>query len=159
MRLHASKIVAPLLTLALCLAAPSARSFAQEAAPTPAPPTSDQDGKLCTVAGTVTSLATGEPLRRARVIISSEDSQGKTSPQLAMTADGGQFSITHIRPGRHSLVVYRDGYLPAQYGQTDPDQAGAILSLAPGQKMTDLIFRLQRMAVITGRVVDEAAIR
>ena len=153
MTLRTSRIVAFITTTAVCLLAPARQLPAQEAPTAQNRP--DQTNQLCTVAGTVVSLATGEPLRKARVVISSEDQQGKSSPQYTMTDGAGQFSITHIRPGRHSLLVYRDGYLPAQYGQTDPDQAGAILSLAPGQKMTDLIFRLQRMAVITGRVVNE----
>ena len=153
MTLRTSRIVAFITTTAVCLLAP-ARQLPAEEAPT-AQNRHDQTNQLCTVAGTVVSLATGEPLRKARVVISSEDQQGKSSPQYTMTDGAGQFSITHIQPGRHSLLVYRDGYLPAQYGQADPDQVGAILSLAPGQKITEgqapAGARARRNAVMHGK--------
>lgn len=151
----------------LCAVVPLPASFAQDEAPLPAGATqstaqrsaaspSDSDKQMCTVAGTVTGEATGEPLRRARVVLAGQRSQNYSGPQLVITDGAGHFSIDHVRPGRYSLVVERDGYLPAQYGQGDPDKLGSVLSLVAGQKkMTDLVFRLQRMAVITGRVVDE----
>ncbi len=160
MRLHASKTVAFLLTLGLCLANRSANSLAQEATPTPVPATSDQGNQMCAVAGTVTSLATGEPLKNARILLSAErTSAGRTPghppPRLVITDAAGHFSIDQVRPGRYSLVAYREGYMSLQYGQNDPEEDGAVLSLAQGQKINDLLFRMQRYAVITGRVVDE----
>jgi hypothetical protein len=155
MRLHASKIVAFVLTLGLCLAIPFARSFAQEAVPTPAPPTSDQDSQLCEVAGTVTSLATGEPLKRTRVILSAETGPGHTMPTVAITDAAGHFSFASVKPGRYGLAVMHDGYIPSEYGESDSSGEGSVLTLTAGQRMTDLVFRLQKYAVITGRVVDE----
>jgi hypothetical protein len=53
------------------------------------------------------------------------------------------------------MRLERTGYVSQRYGQDEPDKPGAILALAPGQKMTDLLFCLQSAGVITGRVSDE----
>ena len=42
-----------------------------------------------------------------------------------------------------------------EFGQRGPNQPGSILSLAPGQTLQDIVFRLIPAAVITGRVYDE----
>jgi protocatechuate 3,4-dioxygenase beta subunit len=155
MPFRASSIVSFLMVVGLCLAIPSAQSFAQETPPTPAPPTSDQDNQLCTVAGTVVSLATGEPLKNADVLLNAERIPGHPVPRLTTTDAAGHFLIERVESGRYYLDAYREGYVPSRYGQSDPREYGAMLSLAPGQKISDLIFRMQRYAVITGRVVDE----
>jgi len=154
-------LVSRLVILILCLAASSRCTPAQDANATPAtnPVTSAGAGtpgstnQLCTIAGTVTSLATGEPLHRAHVVLSAEGQNPR--PQLATTDAAGHFALENVRPGRYGLVVYRDGYLPTQYGETNSDDQGAVLSLVPGQEIGDLVFRLQRTAVISGRVIDE----
>lgn len=122
-------------------------------------PTSSQqstavsDDKLCTLAGTVLSANTGEPLRRAHVNLEVRDKTDE-NPYRAVTDSSGHFAIEHVAPGSYDLQVVRDGYQRASYGQMHPAQSGAVLVLAPGQKMTDLLFRLRRLAVVTGRVVD-----
>src|SRR5258708_23825437 len=56
--------------------------------------------------------------------------------------------------GRYRLHVSRNGFVATQYGQKKPGDPGATLWLGPGDKKTDLLFRLKRAAVITGRVFD-----
>jgi protocatechuate 3,4-dioxygenase beta subunit len=148
--------------LVLCLVVPLQRSSAQDATATPgngeqstAAATPDQDSQLCIVAGTVTSLATGEPLKKVDVTLRAESPDKQHRPQSVITDAAGHFSIDHIPPGRYEMAISRDGYLPQRYAQENGQGPGAVLSLRAGQRMTDLIFRLQKMAVITGRVVDE----
>jgi 5-hydroxyisourate hydrolase-like protein (transthyretin family) len=118
---------------------------------------SDPDGQLCTVAGTVTSVATGEPLKKVEIALSPESPDTHPRPRTVLTDANGAFSLDHVVPGRYYLAVRREGYLTQQYGQKQDngEDFGAVLSLTAGQKITDLIFRLQKTAVITGRVVDE----
>ncbi len=101
------------------------------------------------------SLATGEPLKKASVLLKAERIPGHPAPRLTTTDAAGHFLIERVQPGRYYLDAYREGYIAARYGQSDPTEYGAMLSLAPGQRTNDLIFRMQRYAVITGRVVDE----
>jgi len=42
-----------------------------------------------------------------------------------------------------------------EYGQRQPNSPGAILTLVPGQRLRDLVFKLIPAAVIAGRVYDE----
>jgi protocatechuate 3,4-dioxygenase beta subunit/uncharacterized protein (DUF2141 family) len=107
------------------------------------------------IAGTVLSAATGDPLKKARITLSLSGDRGDAKPLSTITDEAGHFSIDQIPPGRYLLDADRNGYLRQQYGQTKADRPGVILTLSAGQKMGDISFRLQRSAVITGRVVDE----
>jgi 5-hydroxyisourate hydrolase-like protein (transthyretin family) len=123
----------------------------------PVAPQSSGNGndQLCTIAGTVLSANTGEPLKKAHVVLHPQSDGSNEHPLTATTDASGHFSIEKIPAGRYDLTVDHANYLDTQYGQDQPDKPGATLSLAPGQKMTDLLFRLHRAAVITGRVLDE----
>jgi hypothetical protein len=52
------------------------------------------------------------------------------------------------------LKVSRDGYVEQEFGQKKPTDPGAMFVLRPGQKMSDLIFKLGRAGVITGHVFN-----
>jgi hypothetical protein len=52
------------------------------------------------------------------------------------------------------LKVSRDGYVKQEFGQKKPTDPGAVFALKPGQKMSDLIFKLGRAGVITGHVFN-----
>jgi len=152
-------ILLPIVLLAASFLIIPASCLAQE--PAPAPQNSgDPASQLCTIAGTVVSANTGEPLKKALVDISpkEEDSASGDTKSRAFTATtdaAGHFSIGQIPPGSYDLEVSRANYLTSRYGQDQLDKPGATLTLAPAQKMTDLLFRLHHTAIITGRVVDE----
>lgn len=116
----------------------------------------DQDSQLAAVAGTVVNASTGEPLKKAQVVMNKDEEIHDEHPLYAITDAAGHFSIARISPGRYNLEVRRAGYLTARYGQgQQPDRRGAVFTLAASQKISDLLFRLQRTAVISGRVQDE----
>jgi Carboxypeptidase regulatory-like domain len=108
---------------------------------------------VCAVAGTVLRASTGEPLKKARVILSSRSADDSAQPFVAISDATGHFAFDP--PGRYDMRVDRTGFVPQRYAQDDPDKPGAILTLAAGQKMTDLVFRLQSAGVITGHISDE----
>jgi Carboxypeptidase regulatory-like domain len=142
--------------LALYFAIVPAFCFAQQ--PPASPTSADPNDQLAAIAGTVVSANTGEPLKKAHVVLSQKgaDRDDPNKQPLSATTDAvGHFSIEKIPAGSYDLVVSRANYIDARYGQDQLDKPGAILSLAPGQKMTDLLFRLRRTGIITGRVVDE----
>jgi protocatechuate 3,4-dioxygenase beta subunit len=145
--------VIPIALLAICIVISPANCLAQ---PSVAPQLSgNENDQLCTIAGTVLSANTGEPLKKAHVVLHRQ-SDGSNERPLASTTDAtGHFTIEKIPPGRYGLKVDRANYLATQYGQDQPDQPGATLNLAPGQKITDLLFRLHRAAVIAGHILDE----
>jgi hypothetical protein len=148
----------PIALLAMCSVIAPAFCLAQQSA-TPQS-AGDPNDQFATVAGTVVSANTGEPLRKAHVSLFhlGDDSESDDSNKRSLTATtdaAGHFAIDKIPAGKYDLEVTRTDYVTARYGQDQPDKPGATLSLAPGLKIADLLFRLNRMGVITGRVVDE----
>lgn len=139
--------------LAMCIFIPPAPCLAQQ--PVASQSSGNENDQLCTIAGTVLSANTGEPLKKAHVVLHPQSDGSNDHPLTATTGASGHFSIEKIPAGRYGLRVDRANYLDTQYGQDQPDKPGAILSLAPSQKITDLLFRLHRTAVIAGRVLDE----
>jgi hypothetical protein len=51
--------------------------------------------------------------------------------------------------------VTRNGYVDQELGQKKPGDPGAVFTLRPGQRIADLVFKLGRAGVITGKVFDE----
>ena len=79
-------------------------------------------------------------------------------PQIygATTDHEGRFEIKEIVAGRYLFFAAHSGYLEQEYKAAKSGVGeGAILSLISGQEVTDVVFRLVRAAIITGRVVDD----
>jgi hypothetical protein len=106
-----------------------------------------------TVEGQVVKAATGELLPEAQVRLRRVDSQAQ--PLTAVTDVSGRFAFTEVKPGEYRLLVQVQGYVSQQYGQRGPNHRGSTLSLAPGQRVRDIVFRLVPNAVIAGRVYTE----
>lgn len=134
---------APLLVLALILF--SAPLGAKQAA--------GHAVEKAALEGQVVKAATGEPLKKA--LLRLQKAEARAQQVTALTDAGGRFVLSDIEPGRYRLSVQRNGYVRQRYGQRGPNHRGTILSLAPGQHLRDIVFRLIPHAVITGRVYDE----
>jgi hypothetical protein len=147
---------APSLALAfLCFVlAPHSRASAQQLGPLANTSTQDPQSKVASVAGQVLRADIGEPLKKARILITSEN-DNSADPYTAITDSEGRFSIAGIRPGRYKMNVERDGFISKSYGEDKTGSSSAVLLLESGQQITDLLFRLQKCGVISGRVLDE----
>jgi hypothetical protein len=118
------------------------------------PSTSTAPGQeTAIVAGNVLRLDTGEPLKKARVMLLGQGADALSV--FYLTDEQGHFVFENVPPGPYNLQVSRNGYLDAEYGQKKPGAPGAILTLSSGQRMTDLVFKLSHTAAISGRVFDE----
>jgi hypothetical protein len=109
--------------------------------------------ETCTVSGMVVSKMDGAPLKGATLWLGSDENREHTI--ATTTAADGRFELRNVPAGPYSLTVHRNGYVDAQYGQKKPNDPGSKLTLRPGQKLVDLVFKLGRTGVITGRVFDE----
>lgn len=107
----------------------------------------------CRIEGQVVKAGTGEPLKKARVVL--RKAEGRDPPDGTATDAAGQFVLKDIEPGHYLLWVERNGYVRQEYGQRNPERSGTILTLEKGQKLRDVLFRLIPAAVIAGHVVDE----
>ena len=137
------------------------RQTSQTAAPQPQqgePPAEVKPEDRCTIEGLVVNAATGEPLKKARLVLRSVGAPQANPPREAYAAlsdASGRFAIREIAPGRYYLRARRNGFAQQDYGQKGPDSRGTVLALERGQVLRDLTIRLQPGGVITGRVVDE----
>ena len=105
------------------------------------------------IEGRVVRAGTGEPLKKAWVVL--QKAEAREMPRAATTDADGKFVLTDIEPGRYRLVTRRNGYVTREHGQRAPDRPGVTLTLAPGQRLDDILFELIPAAVIAGRVYDE----
>ena len=144
------------LILALAVAVLGNVLFAQ--APTKSPDNSDKANKPagnCSVSGRVVSAADGTPLRSARVGLIQANERKHFQAYAATTDDRGHFELKQIEAGRYQFFASHIGYLEQQYQAKVPgEDEGAMLSLASGQEISDVLFRLVRAGVITGKVLD-----
>ena len=119
--------------------------------PTPQP--AEKPPEKCVLEGQVVRAGSGEPLKKARVVL--RKAEGRDEPYSTLSDAAGRFVLTDLEPGRYRLYVGRNGYVRQEYGQRQPNSPGTILTLAPGQRLRDLVFKLIPAAVIAGRVYDE----
>jgi hypothetical protein len=106
----------------------------------------------CTLQGVVVKAESGEPLKKALVRL--REVGGRDHRSSDETDETGRFEI-RVDPGRYRLLASHNGYIPQLYGERAFGGRGSILTVAAGQKISDLTFRLTPAAVITGHVYDE----
>jgi hypothetical protein len=108
------------------------------------------------VEGSVINKLSGAPVKSAHVIYTRiASAAGVTvSPISTDTDAGGNFSL-HLPPGTYRLWVERNGFARQIYGALSPAGEGTNLTLAAGQQLSQIIFKLVPQGAIAGRVVDE----
>jgi protocatechuate 3,4-dioxygenase beta subunit len=109
-----------------------------------------------TISGIVTDAATGQPLKKAQLMLrNTQPGNGRFQrPEVVTTGVDGRYAFT-VDPGQYRLAANRNGYVQQAYGQKDARRPGTILTLTEGQELKSIDFRLVPGGVITGRVVDE----
>jgi hypothetical protein len=100
--------------------------------------------------GIVLSDSSGQPLRRAQVLLRSSDSASRAMSQS--TGDSGAFSFSSVPPGLYSISVHRDGYLPATSGFLGAYRMPPVFHVEPGATLQGFTVRMKSWGVISGRV-------
>jgi 5-hydroxyisourate hydrolase-like protein (transthyretin family) len=131
----------------------SARLLAQSAEP-PQEKTAQHPQPLCAVSGSVVTAAEGTPLKSTRVALVPEGRNSKKHMYAASTDSDGRFLLKDVEQGRYTFLATRAGFVDQHY-QAKGAETGATLSLKPGDKVSDVLFRMTLAAVITGRVTSE----
>jgi hypothetical protein len=116
----------------------------------------DPTAEACTLSGIVVGKADGAPLKGATAHLWPEGG-GRDSEHTIAAKSGtdGRFLLKNVPAGNYHLKVSRNGYFDVEYGQHKPSDPGAIVNLQPGQNMSDLLFKMGRAGVISGRIFDE----
>ena len=114
---------------------------------------SDRAPRTASITGTVYDAVSDQPLKKARVSLIRLEGQAR--PRTVTTGADGKFALANINEGRYRLAAERAAYARMEYGQRSPSRPGPPITIKPGQKLTEVVFRMARAAVITGRVIDE----
>jgi Carboxypeptidase regulatory-like domain len=110
------------------------------------------------IVGQVADAATGDPVPEAIVVLTMPKYfENPTTPRGRVMADGeGRFFFTDLPAGEYFLQATKDGYAPGMYGQRRAWGQNLLLSVAEGERLTDVTLRVWKHGVIAGTVVDEA---
>jgi hypothetical protein len=105
----------------------------------------------CSVEGTVTNSATGEPVKKAWVTL--EPVTARTNPYATTTDAAGHFLIDEVDAGRFTLMASHGRYTQptSPHGGPKPSLA---FTLEKGQKMKGIELKLAPEGVISGRILD-----
>ena len=120
-----------------------------QSAPTP----TSQPPATAFISGIVLDRATGAPLRKAQVNLSTDEAVPLDAQ--AITSADGRFAFAHVPPGRYTLHADCEGYLHAWYGAGTPEHLPGIITLEPGEQRHNFVLRLDAVAAISGIVVDQ----
>ena len=116
-----------------------------------------QDSPKPSIAGIVLRSGSGEPLSRAQLTltrIAPEVAGNSSAIRTVLTESDGKFIFEDLEAGEYRLSAARNGYTQQSYGQPRPNLPGATISLAAGQTLKNVTFRLIQAGVLTGRVRD-----
>jgi len=116
--------------------------------------TEQHPASLCLVAGRVVTASDGSPLKSARVALVQEPFTSHAQIFGAISDSDGHFLLKDVAPGRYQFFASRAGFVDQQYESQGTD-GGAVLDLKPGQRISDVLFRLTVAAVITGRISSD----
>ena len=105
------------------------------------------------ISGIVLDRATGTPLRKAQVNLSTDETVPLDAQ--AITSADGRFAFAHIPPGKYTLHADCEGYLHVWYGAATPEHLPGIITLEPVEQRHDFVLRLDAVAAISGIVVDQ----
>jgi hypothetical protein len=125
------------------------------AAQTTVKPTTNNEVKeeTCVVSGIVVRKADSVPLKGATVqLVNGEDRENTIATK---TGPDGHFELRNVPAGQYRFKAMRNGYVEYEYGQKKTTDPGATFTLRAGQRMMDLIFKLARAGVLTGKIYDD----
>ena len=100
--------------------------------------------KLGRVTGTVVETKSGEPVRKAVVLL-------RRDPNSAfgtLTGDSGKFSFGNLEPGAYTIAVEKDGWV------SDRDSKALTTAVAAGVTSAAVTVHMVKTGTISGRVMD-----
>ena len=143
-----ARIAALVVGLALTV-----RGAAQVIPAAPAPP----GPRTAMIVGQVVDAVTEDPVGEAIVQMAMRaSSENPSTPRGRVMTDGeGRFFFSDLPAGEYFLEATKDGYAPGTYGARRAWTQSQALSLAEGERPTDITLKVWKYGVIAGTVIDE----
>lgn len=107
-------------------------------------------GGTASVSGVVVD-ADGKPMRQVQVQLEGDPRASRT----VVTRGDGRFAFEQVAAGEFAVRAARPGFPDVSYGAKRPGRPGSKLQLRDGQRVTDVVLRMERGAVLTGTVYDD----
>ncbi len=107
---------------------------------------------LPALAGSVMNSVTGEPVRKAMVLLRAHD-ESKGMSYTAESDGKGRFLISDLDPGIYSISAERQGFMLESEGAPGAPQPS--IPVEAGKFLSNVIIKLVPLGVISGRVLDE----
>ena len=104
----------------------------------------EDNPKLGRVGGRVVESKSGEPVRKAVVLLRRDENARVGS----LTDADGKFTFRDLEPGVYPVSVQKDGWVVAR------ESKGLRATVTAGQTAPALTLKLQRAAAISGRITD-----
>ena len=101
------------------------------------------------------NAVSGEPLRKAQIVLRPLVLAGPVGTTTATVGDDGGFVLTSVSPGQYQLNASRNGFVSQGYGAPPASFKGTPIDITAGQTIGNLIIRMLPQGVIEGRVFDE----
>ena len=112
----------------------------------------EPDSKVAKIEGQVQDSVTGQPVRKAAVVLR-EDRSRLAEGFAALTDPSGHFEFSNLAPGNWSAEIHRNGYVTL--GSFDDNSVKQLRwKLEPGTVLNGLKFSLTPAGAIAGRVMD-----
>ena len=105
--------------------------------------------------GRVLDSAFSEPLSNVEVMLFELSGNGEM--WATRTDADGNYRFSDVDPGTYKLTAVKNGWAHQEYSHTKRSRRAAKLDIEPDSQLTDLNFRLERAAVVLGRVSDQEA--
>jgi hypothetical protein len=128
------------LVVGICCAVFATNSLGQAEAP--------KEEQKQSVQGKVVDAKSGQPIRKVNIQVFGGTGQSYGRHE-AITGADGTFTIEDMTPGRYNVTMQRAGF-----AQTKASRGQGTFTLAPGQSLSGLVFRMQAAGVISGKIVD-----
>jgi protocatechuate 3,4-dioxygenase beta subunit len=104
------------------------------------------------VSGTVVDKESGDPIRKAIVTLTLEDTPRRWA--TARTDGAGHFAFQGLPAGKYELRATKEGEGTAIYGASQLRELGDPIALADGETRGNLVLRFLHPASLTGHVYD-----
>lgn len=120
------------------------------ATPTVEPPAPPLAAQTAAIAGQVVSAADGEPIGRARVVVSSP---ALDRSRATLTGEDGRYRVAQLPAGVFTVVASKTGFVTTAFG-VSPTGTPLAVGLAVGQDTGNVDIRLPVAGIIAGRILD-----
>lgn len=109
--------------------------------------------KLAAIDGVVSNAITLRPLNRSEVVLKPAEAGLHALSQT--TDDQGRFSFSEVPPGRYTILVQRDGFLPSSTGRLGGARMPPLFVVRERESIHGFTFLLEPWGVMAGSVKFE----